>query len=94
MDAAERIETVKRYLRRTYAADVVGLRRLAADIFERRGATHAVTITGHTFDGGSSSGVLTLEPLAYLRAVEEVLAELDDTAPLEAPSVAYVRFSR
>lgn len=93
MDDAERIEQVKRYLRRTYAANVQGLRALADRIFESGGATDSVTITGHSFEGGSANGQITFEPLAYLKAVNEVLAELDDDEPLETPNVASVRFT-
>ena len=92
MDDAERIETVKRHLRRTYRADVAGLRALADKVFAA-GATDAVTITGQTFEGGSAQGTVTFEPLAYLRAINEVLAELDDTEPLESPNVASIRFT-
>lgn len=92
VDSADRIETVKRYLRRKYAADVSGLKALAEKIFTG-GATNAVTINGQSFEGGSAQGVITFEPLAYLKAVEEVIAELDDDAPLETPNSAQLRFS-
>lgn len=90
MEDAERIATLKRYLRRTYAANVPGLKSLAASVAER--ATKAVTITGQTFEGGSAQGTVTFEPMAYLAAIEDVIAELDDSAPLAAPNSALIRF--
>jgi hypothetical protein len=92
MDEAAKIETVKQYLRRTYAQNVAGLRVLAQTVFEN-GAVNAVTITGHAFADGSAQGQITFEPLAYLAAIEAVIAELapDDTPAGPAP-VRYADF--
>ena len=90
MDDAARIETLKSYLRRKYAADLVGLKALADTAVEN--ATDPVTITGQTFEGGGHSGQITFEPMAYLAAVEAVIMELDPTAPLPGPDRTYVRF--
>jgi hypothetical protein len=91
MDDASRIETAKRYLRRKYATDLLGLRALADSVAEC--ATDAVTLTGQSFEGGSHSGAVTFEPMAYLTAIEDVLAELDDTVPPPPPDRAYARFA-
>lgn len=93
MDDAARIETAKRYLRRTYYNNVNGLKELAERIWNQHGAVDAVTITGQTFEGGQAQGQLTFEPLAYLAAVEELIAELDpDNTPPERPNVTVAQF--
>jgi hypothetical protein len=79
MDAAANIQTAKLYLRRTYAANVAGLKTLAntiaADAFE------AVTLTGQSFEGSSHTGQLVFARIDYLRACEELILELDTALP-------------
>lgn len=86
MDDHARIETVKQYLRRTYASNVDGLKLLAENLVRNGGATDAVTITGQSFEGGQAQGQLTFEPLAYLGAIESLILELDPTYTPSAPS--------
>jgi len=86
MTSTEQILVAKKYLRRKYANDATGLRLLADTI--ATGAFEAVTITGNSYEGGSASGQITFEPLAYLSAVEDVIAEIDpDNVPAPAPMV-------
>lgn len=83
-----------RYLRRKYGGDspnVTGLKALADQLAS--GLSESVTITGHTFEGGSAQGVVTFERLAYLAAVEALIIELDpDNAPDEPASTRYADF--
>lgn len=90
MDDAQRIETLKRTLRRQYAGNLNGLKTLADQVAAT--ATGEVTLTGHTFEGGSATGVVTFERLAYLAAVEDLITEQDPTASPPAPNYAYARF--
>ena len=83
MDDAARIATATRYLRRRYAGDANGLRKLA-DTVVTNGAFEHVQITGQGFEGGQASGQLVFEPLAYLAAIEALILELD---PASAPAV-------
>lgn len=92
MDAAARIDTARRYLRRTYAQNLTGLLALADQVANT--ATEAVTLTGQSFEGGSHTGQLTFEPMAYLTAIEDIIAELDPTgAGAPPPDRAYARLS-
>lgn len=88
MDDPQRIDTARRYLRRKYAAgtaaDLAQLRALADEVFAA--ATDTVTLTGQSFDGGSHSGVVTFEKMAYLAAIEDIIAELDTSATAIPPS--------
>jgi hypothetical protein len=91
VDDSTRIEIAKQYLRRKYASDVPGLKTLANRIAES--AFAAVTITGQTFEGGSAQGTVTFEKMAYLSAVEQVLAELDpDNTPTAPAAVRFADF--
>ncbi len=90
MDDADRISTLKTYLRRKYALDLLGLKALADRVVVA--ATQAVTITGTAHEGGSGQGTITFEPMAYLAAVEEIIAEFDPDAPPPAPISSVVRF--
>ena len=90
MNDADRIETLKRYLRRTYASNATGLKALAERI--ATSATSAVTITGHSFEGTQANGSITFEPMAYLAAVEDIIAEIDPASSPTAPNFAYARF--
>lgn len=92
MDDAAKLEVAKQYLRRKYAADVPGLKTLADRIAES--AFRAVTITGQTFEGGSAQGQITFDKLAYLGAVEALIAELDpDNTPTAPAAVTFADFS-
>jgi hypothetical protein len=89
----DNIYSAKLYLRRKYAADPSSLKQLADQIAAC--AFDAVTLTGQAFEGGSHSGQVTFPRLDYLRAIEEVIAELDTSAtpsPATATS-AYYRFT-
>lgn len=92
MTYAERILAAKKYLRRKYVEDVDGLKTLAETI--ALGAFEAVTITGNAYEGGSANGLISFERLAYLSAVEDVIAELDpDNVPAPAPMVMHSSFA-
>ncbi|MBC7366753.1 MAG: hypothetical protein H7343_08055 [Undibacterium sp.] len=94
MDDASRIATATQYLRRKYAGDLIGLKRLA-DTIATNGAFESVTITGQGFEGGQASGALTFEPMAYLGAVEALILELDPTGTPGGPAPThYADFSR
>lgn len=81
---------LQQYLRRTYASNLNGLRVLAEQTFAQ--ATEAVTITQQSFEGGASTGTITCPRAVLLQAIEDVLLELDDTAPRPSRSaVCYFR---
>lgn len=91
MDDSAKLEIAKQYLRRKYLNDLAGLKTLADRIAE--GAFAAVTITGQTFEGGSAQGTVTFEKLAYLGAVEQIIAELDpDHTPMAPAAVRFADF--
>ena len=92
MTDADAIYAAKLYLRRVYADNLTGLKALATTVATE--AFDSVTLTGQSFEGGSHTGQLTFPRLAYLRAVEELIIELDpDTVPAAANSTsAYYRF--
>lgn len=92
-DSAENISTAKRYLRRKYATDLVGLKRLA-DQVASEALGDAVTLTGQSAEGASHTGVLVFARIDYLAAIEQVIAEIDpDATPSPAESsTAYYRF--
>lgn len=92
MDDADRIDAYKTHLRRKYADDLDGLKALADELIEN-GALDEVTITSNSAEGASAQGQVAFDPMAKLKAVEEVIAELDDDAPLPAPDRSYARFS-
>jgi hypothetical protein len=92
MTSAERIVAAKKYLRRKYAADLDGLKTLADSI--ATGAFEAVTITGNQYEGGGADGQITFEPLEYLAAVEDVIADIDPAAPAPASLVMHSDFSQ
>lgn len=84
------LRALKANLRRRYAADLVGLKREADRVFPL--ATQAVTITTHSFVDGSATGEITCPRAVYLQALEDIIAELDVTAPRS--SCAAVAFFR
>lgn len=91
MTSAERILAAKKYLRRKYVEDVAGLKALAETIAS--GAFEFVTITGNSYEGGSANGQISFEPLEYLSAIEDIIAELDpDGVPAPAPLVMHSDF--
>lgn len=93
MDDAAKIREVSRYLRRKYATDIDGLKALIDGIAE--GGFEAVSITGQSYEGSNVQGQLVFEPLAYLKAAQDVLAELDPTnTPDDPPGVTHADFSR
>jgi len=83
MDSAAKINTLMQGLRMKYAGNIPGLRALWEQVFA--GSTEFVEITGSAYEGGSDSGVQVLERLEYLKAVQDVLAELDPSAVPSAP---------
>lgn len=91
MTSAAKIATVQAYLRRKYADNVDGLKALADQVATE--ATSAVTITGSSYEGASDTGVLTFEPIAYLAALEGLIAEMDPDSPQPAPSSVESDFS-
>lgn len=91
MDSAAKIQTLQRALRRKYANDVLGLKKLWEQVFGC--STEFVLINGNAYEGGSASGVVLFEPLEYLAAVEALLSELDPTGtPLAPPAGALADF--
>jgi hypothetical protein len=82
---------LRSYLRRKFATDLTGLRRLADDTF--CAATDTVTLTSLGFEGGSQSGQITCPKGLLLGVIESLIAELDPTAPAPAP-IAAVMLSR
>lgn len=92
MTSAERIHAAKRYLRRVYANNVPGLEALATSV--ATSAFESVTITGSGYEGGSDTGVITFEPLEYLSALEDLISELDPTAPQPASTTIHTTFAQ
>ncbi len=82
MTSADRISAAKRYLRRKYATNLAGLKTLADTV--AGGAFESVTITGSGYEGGNDTGQITFEPMEYLAALEEIIAEMDSTVPQPA----------
>jgi hypothetical protein len=82
---------IEKYIRRKYAADLQGLKKLA-DQYWADATSDQVTLTTQSFDGGSASGAITCPRSLLLDVVEDLIAELDDTAPAPRPSAAYIRF--
>lgn len=86
------IQTAKRYLRRKYPVDQLPqLKTLADTTFAE--ATDTVTLTSNSFEGGSASGEITFDKTVLLTAIEELIAEVDPTAPEEAPSSVLLDYS-
>lgn len=75
MDSLSRIRACKLYLRRRYVNDIGGLRILADKI--AGGAFDPTVFTSSSFEGGSGTAQVVFEPLEYLTAAEELIAELD-----------------
>ena len=93
MDDAAKIREAKRYLRDIYANDVPGLRALRSQVVSN--ALQAVTITGQSYEGLNTQGSLVFEPMAYLKAIQDVLAELDpDNTPDDSPTLTHADFSQ
>lgn len=93
LDSNAQIQIVTTALRRKYFNDLVGLKKLWDRVFSE--ATEFVEITGTAFEGGSSTGSLIFERLAYLAAVEAVLSELDPTGTPPIPgNGTYVDYRR
>ena len=84
------LPALKLKLRRKFATDLNGLRRLSDEVFQQ--AQEQVTIHTHGFSDGSASGEITCPRSVLLLAIEEILAELDPDAPRPAiAAVAYLR---
>lgn len=75
MDSLSRIRACKLWLRRHYANDLDRLKALADDI--AGGAFDPTVFVSSGFEGGSSSAQIVFEPLEYLTAAEELIAEID-----------------
>lgn len=92
MTSADRILAATKYLRRKYAGKLEDLKILAESV--AAGAFDKVTITGNAYEGGSASGEVTFAALEYLSAVEDVIADMDDSvAALAAPMVMHATFA-
>jgi hypothetical protein len=74
MEDAILLRTADRNLRRQYAGDIAGLTTFA-DGLASASKGNPVTVTGATFDGGGTSGVVTMPPEIWLAAAEELLAD-------------------
>ena len=68
---------------------VANLQTLRADISAEAGELISVSSTG--FEGGSGSGVVTGNKMEMLRAVNELLAEIDPASPNTASAALPVR---
>lgn len=99
MDSTARIEAYKTGLRLIYPATVAGTAALRAAILvlmddATGGAGDSVVITQQGFEGGQATGQLTLEPLAKLQAMTDLLAEIDpDNAPVAPAATRFADFS-
>ncbi len=74
MDDAILLRTADRNLRRKFAADIPGLITFADGLATASKAS-AVTITSSNFEGGGSSGNVTMPQEIWLAAAEELLAD-------------------
>lgn len=89
-DEPNLLYALKLKLRRKYASDLPGLKTLSDEVFAK--ATQTVTITSLSAEGESSAGEITCSRSTLLQAIEEVILELDDTAPRPSSTgVAYFR---
>lgn len=70
---------LKLKLRRKYANDLVGLKALSESVFAE--TTDVVTITQQSMEGGQSAGQITCPRDTLLLAIEEIIQELDTSAP-------------
>lgn len=104
MDDYARIESYKRGLRFKYPATLPGIAALRAAITalmaDNTGeANESVVIVQQGFEGGQATGQVTLEPLAKLQAMIEVLSEeayrdVDpEDVPEEPDTTRYADFS-
>ena len=75
MDSLSRIRACKLFLRRRYVDDLSGLKALSDSI--AAGAFNPTVFTSSSFEGGSGTAQVVFEPLEYLTAAEELIAELD-----------------
>ena len=75
MDSLARIRACKLWLRRKYANDLDRLKALADEIAS--GAFDPTVFVSSGYEGGSSSAQVVFEPLEYLTAAEELIAEID-----------------
>lgn len=94
MESAARITAISRFLRRTKSR--AELEALALATFTN--ASSPVTLTSLGFEGGTGTGVVTMEPAELLAAIEQTLSELEaadptstSTTPLSERTSAYVR---
>ena len=83
------LRALKATLRRKYADDIAGLKIEAARVFAL--ALSEVTITSSNFADGAASGEITCPRGLYLQALEDIIAELDDTTA-RASNVAVAFF--
>lgn len=92
MTDADAIYAAKLYLRRVFASNLTGLKALASTVAAE--AFDSVTLTGQSFEGGSHTGQLVFPRLAYLRAIEELIIELDPASvpPAASSTSAFYRF--
>jgi hypothetical protein len=79
---------LRSYLRRRYATDLTGLRRLADETFVA--ATDTVTLTSLSAEGGSHAGSITCPKGLLLLVIEDLIAELDPTAPRASNAAVFL----
>jgi hypothetical protein len=79
---------LKSYLRRKYAADITGLRKEADRVFAE--ATETVTLTSLSAEGGSQAGAITCPKGLLLLILEELITELDVTAPRYSQAAVFL----
>lgn len=86
---AEKLDYVKRYLRRTKT--LAELKTLADTVFET--ATDTVTLTSNNYEGGGASGQVTFEKALIGAAIEDLIAEQDtDVAAAQPAHERYAQF--
>lgn len=79
---------LKPRLRRRYAQDLTGLKKLADETWAS--ATETVTLTSLGAEGGSQAGQISCPKGLLLLVIEELIAELDTTAPRESQSAVFL----
>jgi len=89
MDPGSQIEMLKRGFRRKFTnsagvKDPVGLRAVWDQLWAS--ALDTVEITGNSFEGGGTTGVMRMDRACGLIAAESVLSEEGWERPIDAPS--------
>lgn len=90
MASAQDLITVKQYIRRNWS--VAKMKAEADKVFEC--ATEEVTITSTGFEGGTTGGQMNFRKMTLLQALEELIMELDPSAPREGSGTVHPDFSQ